>query len=248
MLISKDNNYLNKKKLKQLCKNNKIKNYSKLKKNELFNEYNKHLSITLIQKVYRKHLYKNAIDHITLEPIFYPCFIFKTLSGKLYFYAYDSIIKYIMKSGNTNDPMTREKYSDKILRRLDLQVKKYFTKNKYKSTLKIKHSLTYSKRICNRENEILSFQMRIDEIKTSLFLVIDMIDWDISDILIRNVEYNNIEDYIHLLIHELKLLYHNLNIYDNNTAILYKKELLEYLSLYKDNLKINKVITKIINF
>ena len=83
--------------LKKLCKNASIK-LLKLKKRELFNEYNRYLAIKLIQKCYRLHFYKNAIDHITLEKVNYPCFIYRTKFNKHYFYDYSSIIKYIMNN------------------------------------------------------------------------------------------------------------------------------------------------------
>ena len=78
----------------------------------MINEYNKYLSVLKIQKYYREYFYKNAVDHITLDKIEYPCFIFKTKSGKMYFYSYESIIRYIMKTGDTRDPMTRTQYPD----------------------------------------------------------------------------------------------------------------------------------------
>ena len=149
--------------LKKLCKNGNIKNYSKLKKKELFDTFNKFLAVKVIQKCFRNHFYKNATDHISLEPISYPCFIYRTKSGKHYFYSYESIIKYIMKTGDCRDPMTRENYSDDDLIRLDTEAKKY--NFKYRSTYKIKKNLGYARRIRNIENEILSFQMRMDELK-----------------------------------------------------------------------------------
>ena len=83
--------------LKKLCKSANIK-ISKLKKKELFDEYNRYLAVKLIQKIYRNHFYKNAVDHITLEKVSYPCFIYRTKFNKHYFYEYGSIIKYIMNN------------------------------------------------------------------------------------------------------------------------------------------------------
>ena len=224
--------------LKKLCKNANIK-ISKLKKKELFGEYNRYLATKLIQKCYRKHFYKNAIDHITLEKVSYPCFIYRTKFNKHYFYEYSSIIKYIMKSGDTRDPMTRAQYSDNDLIRLDLDSKKHFPKEciSFKSTLKIKNNVNYARRIRNRENEILSFQLRLDELKENiLFIVSDNIFlWDLppEPILIDNVEYRNIDSYINTLLLELKIIFTHLKNYDSSSANFFKLTILEELEKNK---------------
>ena len=124
--------------LKKFCKNASIKKYSTLKKKELFDEYNRFLASKVIQRKYRMHFYKNAEDNILLEKVSYPCFVYRTKFGKIFFYHYDTIIKYIMKSGDTRDPMTRNQYSDEELSRLDYEAKRYFPNIKYSSTFKIK--------------------------------------------------------------------------------------------------------------
>ena len=231
--------------LRGLSKLKKIKNCSKMNKQELFDTYNRDLGARIIQKRYRKYLYHGAIDHITLESIEHPCFIFKRV--KLYFYSYNSIIKYIMKSGNTNDPMTRTSYSDEDLTRLDRGAKKYFPDIKYYSTLKIKNNPEYAKRISNRENEILSFQMRLDEIKNSILIIIsnDVISWNISheSILIDDVEYGSIAIYINILINEFTIILITLNQYDHFIAKSYKNNILSELLPY--NNEISQVIQEI---
>jgi hypothetical protein len=135
-----------------------------------------------------------------------------------------------MKTGNTRDPMTREEYSDNDLKRLDAQAKMYFPETKYRSTYKIKTSLVYAQRIRNRENEILSFEMRITELKELIVYIInvDMLNWNIGTepLLIENVEYQSIDSFINSVIHELKLVVANLRAYDSHLAELCKRDLL----------------------
>ena len=216
--------------LKKLCKMAGIKKYSRLKKRELFDQYNTFLATKIIARSFRNYFYRDATDHITLEPVSFPCFVYKTKSGKRYFYNYESIIKYIMKTGNTRDPMTREEYSDNDLKRLDAQARFYFPEIKYRSTYKIKTSLVYAQRIRNRENEILSFEMRITELKELIVYIInvDMLNWNIGTepLLIENVEYQSIDSFINSVIHELKLVIANLRAYDSHLAELCKRDLL----------------------
>jgi hypothetical protein len=216
--------------LRGLCKKNKIV-CSKKNKKQLIDELNRVLATKLIQRIFRIHFYKNAVDHITLEKVEYPCFIFRTKIGKCFFYNYDSIIRYIMKTGNCSDPMTRIIYSDEILIRLDAEVKKHFPNNQYKSTYKIKKNVNYARRIRNRENEILSFQMRLEELKTNILFAVesDIFLWslDAEPILIDNIQYDNISSYMDAILHELKLIIINLRIYDLNSAEYFKKTLLE---------------------
>jgi len=230
MLIKNDYNNLTLPILKKLSKKAKIK-YNKLNKQDMFINLNIYLAVITIQKYYRKHFYKNATDHITLEKVEYPCFIFRTKCCKNYFYSYDSIVKYIMKTGDTRDPMTRLQYSDEILIRLDSEIKRFLPNVKYKSTFKIKKNPDYARRIRNRENEILSYQTRLNEIKESIIMAIesDILSWTIGNILIDNIEYLNSNTYINSLLYELKIILRNLNIYDNHSVNLFKKELSEVI-------------------
>jgi len=220
---------------KLLCKKESIKNYSKMKKQELFDKLNILLAVKIIQRTFRRHFYKNATDHISLEEVGYPCFVFRTKSKKCYFYSYESIIKYIMKTGDCRDPMTREPYSDETLQRLDLEVKTHFPEIKYRSCYKIKKNLNYARRIRNRENEILSFQLRMDELKETINYIInsEMRSWSLGNepILINTIEYESIQSYILSIIHELKMVVTNLRMYDSHVAETFKRDLLESFSM-----------------
>jgi hypothetical protein len=229
MLLKNDFKIIGAPILKMLCKRAGIKNYSKLKKQELFDMYNVYLASKVIRKFYRMYFYKEAVDHITLEPVGYPCFVYRTKSGKHYFYNYDSIIKYIMKTGKCVDPMTREPYTDNDLVRLDAQAKQH--KFHYRSTFKIKKNLGYARRIQNRENEILSFQMRMDELKDMLYYYLssEMYSWNLGNepILIENVEYTSIDSFIHSSINELNMVLVNLRNYDSHSANCFKQNFID---------------------
>ena len=198
----------------------------------------------MIQRAFRYYFYKNATDHITLEPIGFPCFIYRTKSGKNYFYSYDSIIKYIMKTGDCRDPMTRETYSDNDLIRLDTSAKVHFPEIKYRSTYKIKKNLSYARRIRNQENEILSFQMRMDELKEVIFYIIssEMYTWNLGNepIVVENVEYQSVQSFIQSVFHELKMILDNVRRYDPYVANLFKTQLLENIN---SNLILNELIS-----
>jgi hypothetical protein len=207
-------------------------------------EYNKHLSAIKIQKVFREYFYRNAEDHITLERVEYPCFIFQTKSGKCYFYSYESIVKYIMKTGDTRDPMTRTQYSDELLTRLDTDVKKYLPHLKFKSTLKIKKNPDYARRIRNRENEILNYQTRINEIRESIIVAVDsdMLSWTISNLFIDNVEYLSPVSYVNSIIYELKILLRNLTFMDQFSGNSLRDEIITQLNNTSESNTKNKIL------
>ena len=215
--------------LKRLFKINNIKNVSKLKKIELFEEYNKLLSCKLIQNKFRNYFYKNAVDNITLENVTFPCFIYRVKSGKCFFYQYDSIIKYIMKTGKVIDPNTRNEYTDSELTRLDSEAKLHFPEKNFKSTLKIKKNESYARKIRNRENEILTFQMRLDEIKVCILTIIEdnILSWNLTEsLIIDNIEYRNFTSYVNSIIHELRILFLNLKSYNQFEANCFKTNFL----------------------
>ena len=136
-----------------------------------------------------------------------------------------------MKTGDTRDPMTRTGYTDAELIRLDTQAKMYFPEKGYRSTLKIKKSLNYARRIRNIENEILSFQMRLDELKENIISIFSekIYLWNITNFVVDTVEYISIQSYIDNILHELKLTLLNLRDYDSYSAELFKSNLINIL-------------------
>jgi len=243
MFLTTDLSILSVRILRKLLKRAKITNH-RLKKSEMVREYNKYLSAIKIQKVFREYFYRNATDHITFEKTEYPCFIFQTKSGKCYFYSYESIVKYIMKTGDTRDPMTRTQYSDELLTRLDSDVKKYLPHLKFKSTLKIKKNPDYARRIRNRENEILNYQTRINEIRESIIVAVDsdILSWTISNLLIDNVEYVSPINYVNSIMYELKILLRNLTFMDQFSGNSLRDEIINLLNSTSDSNTKNKIL------
>jgi hypothetical protein len=236
--------------LKIFCKHAEIK-YSRLKKEQLFDEYRRYLACKVIQSYFRKHFYRNAVDCITLDHVQYPCFIYRSKHGKHFFYSYESIIKNIMKTGDTRDPMTREYYSDDDLTRLDLSVKIHFPETRYSSTLKIKKNINYAKRIRNRENEILSFQTRMDELKNTIITFISdgIIFWAFHEtFVIDSVEFRSIKVYLNEVIRELKTIYHSVKSYDPFTANCFKSGILEELKNLNDSPQVKDIYESISSF
>jgi hypothetical protein len=229
MFLKSDHKMLTLPTLKRLCKNKGIPNYSKMKKETMINECNKLFATLIIQKCFRNHFYKNAVDSITLDSVRFPCFIYRVKCGKIFFYGYDSIIKYIMKTGKVIDPNTRNEYTDTELQRLDTEAKIHFPNKNFKSTLKIKKNENYARRIRNRENDILSVQMRLDEIKAIVLTIIEdnILSWNLNEpMIIENVEYRNFDAYINSLIYELKVGYSCLKTYSEFESKCFKDSFL----------------------
>jgi hypothetical protein len=149
-----------------------------------------------------------------------------------------------MKTGDTRDPMTRTQYSDEILIRLDSDAKKYLPHFKFKSTLKIKKNPDYARRIRNRENEILNYQTRINEIKESIIIAVDsdILSWTISNLFIDNVEYPSPINYINSIIYELKILIRNLIFMDNFSGNSLKTEIINELNNKSGSNTKNKIL------
>ena len=145
-----------------------------------------------------------------------------------------------------NNIMEIFEYSDEDLIRVDTDSKKHFPKESisFKSTLKIKKNVNYARKIRNRENEILSFQLRLDELKESILFIVtdDIFLWNIpsESILIENVEYNSIDSFINSVIHELKMVVTNLRAYDSHQAESFKTDLI-------NEIPVNSKILELVN-
>jgi len=142
-----------------------------------------------------------------------------------------------MKTGDTRDPMTRNVYSDEDLSRLDSEVKKYFPETRYSSTLKIKKNINYAKRIRNRENEILSYQTYLEELKTKIIIVIesDAFSWEQFEITVDSVEYHSIYDYIATVLDKLRSVYRSLKNHDSFSASCFKENTIEAISAFSNS-------------
>lgn len=122
---------LNVQSLKEICKFLSIKNFSKLKKCDLNNIIDKHHAIIKLQRWIRKKLSSGEMCPISLEPIKFPCFAFKTKNNVLIYYNLDSLKKFLIKTGDFRDPMSRTIFSDEQLKKID-EIDKYSKNNKRK--------------------------------------------------------------------------------------------------------------------
>jgi hypothetical protein len=217
--------------LKLFCKGKIKLNQSK---SALFECYNRYLAVKIIQRCYRRYFYRNAECSITLEKVNYPCFIYRSKFGKLFFYDLVSIVKYICKTGNTHDPMTREQYSDTILENLDLFVKKQNLK--FSSTLKIKRNISYAKAVRDRENDIISYQTLLEENKNLIVVLIESGLIGMSgSIHIDGENFNNVDEYLLYLLEKTNAIYNTLKDLDIFWAETFKTEFLEQLNVYTGN-------------
>ncbi len=219
--------------LKLFCKNAKIK--CNQTKSKLFECYNRYLAVKIIQRCYRKHFYRNAECSITLEKVKYPCFIYRSKFGKLFFYDLLSIVMYICKSGNTHDPMTREQYSDTTLNNLDISVKKH-TNLKFSSTLKIKRNMSYARAVRDRENNIISYQTLLDENKNLIIILIESgILGTSGNIFIGDENFNNPDEYLVYLLEKVNAIYNALKDLDPTSANSFKTDFIETLEHFNEN-------------
>ena len=198
---------MNKTVLKWILAKNKIKGCSKCNLGELRSLVNRLFAAKTIQRYFRRWLYFDATDPITLDPVSHPCFIFCTSFGKRHFYGIRSLVEYIISSGKTVDPMTREQYNDKQLKRLDQLAKCYCPETRYRSTLKIKNDPRYYRRIQQESNELAAFQMRYSELRMMMLTAFEVYtpDSDFS-FMVEEHEYNSLQDYITVLVRELRII------------------------------------------
>jgi hypothetical protein len=196
--------------LKWIITKNKIKGCSRYTLPELQRVVDTLYAVKKIQRWFRKKLYLDAIDPITLESIQHPCFIFCTSFGKLHFYDIRALVEYIITSGKTIDPMTREQYSDKQLQRLDQLAKEYLP-IRYRSTLKIKKDPRYYRRIQLESNEITVFQMRYSELRSLLLSAFEVYMEVDFPFVVEGFEYSSFREYTRLLIMELQAVIRRLN-------------------------------------
>jgi hypothetical protein len=241
---------LNVKEIREIMRIKKIKKPPNItKKQEIIDYYISSLAAITIQRKYRLHLYSKQTDSITFDTVSFPCFIWKPVGSicSPYFYNYYSIINYIIKSGDTRDPITRVQYTDDDLKRLDEGAKK--AGFKYKSTLKIKHNPTYIIRIRNRENEIRNYELRLNEIKQSIKIGLDtqMLEWEyIGPLFIENVNYSSPYNFIYQHIREYNIIIQSLNNLSRENAEYYKDEMIKILESVP-NPNSTKIFKSIIN-
>lgn len=108
--------------IKAICKKQKLKGYSKLKKHEIIHLIVSTLAVSRIQKWFRDKIRVNPSCLISLEPITYPFYSKKSKTPRrFYYYNLESIIEYLINIGpdKARDPALDEPYSQKSLDELN---------------------------------------------------------------------------------------------------------------------------------
>jgi hypothetical protein len=153
-------------KLKKVCKILNIVKYSKLRKDELVYKINTMLAILKLQRHFRNK-WINGPCPISMEPIGYPCFSYKPKGSTTFiYYNLDTLVDYLLQTGDFRDPKTREPYSDETLKAID----KY--KNKAglisKSVYKASCNRNIYRRKKEHEDDIMVLERYLDEIVSSI--------------------------------------------------------------------------------
>ena len=127
-MLIKFNSLFTYKKLRELCKINKIKYIHSSNKNQLLNKLNDHKIISYIQRQFRKCLMKNDICPICHEKITYP-FISIRVNKFFFYYDFNTFITYLIKTENFKDPSTRNAITDKKINEINRMILYYYGNN-----------------------------------------------------------------------------------------------------------------------
>ena len=153
--------------LKKICKIIGIRNYSKLKKEEIMLKIEEYYSVIKIQRWFRKNFSSEKICSISLDPIRYPCFPYRPKGHKFFiYYNLESLIDYLLTTGDFRDPKTREKYDEDTLKKIDKMKKN--NKIKGKNVLyAYKHKGIYKKKKAE-EDRILVLERCLDNVVSTI--------------------------------------------------------------------------------
>lgn len=157
------------KKLKEMCKNKRLTNYSKLNKSELINFFKKYYAglciVNFISKKKKNAKYINFEDPITMENIVYPYIYLEIQKSKIVRYNIPDIYNYIKTTGNFKDPYTGILFSDKHILSIDQQLS--FYNINHISVYNLKYTpkyVQYFKDIKEKETQLLGLDRQIGEI------------------------------------------------------------------------------------
>ncbi len=117
----------------KICKFLRIKKYYSMNKDEIFLMIKKQCSILKIQRWMRNQIFSKKEDRcpISLEPIKYPCFGYKTENNLFIYYSLKSLRNYLITSENFEDPSTKGKYTLKQLTDIDNMYRYYYDYSYY---------------------------------------------------------------------------------------------------------------------
>ena len=161
------NSLFKKKNLINIMKINKIRQYSKLNKNQLINLINTTKSIIFIQSFMRKKLSNELNDEficpISYSDLKYPFVSIKN-NNKFRYYSLEAFVEYLNKSTNDFiDPFTRELLSDTSIYQIERLVKHYKIKKSF-------NKKSWKKKI-NSRAEFLTITNCLNEILNQIFYV-----------------------------------------------------------------------------
>ena len=180
-MITLDKDKLTIKDLKKLCKHKHIKNYSKLKKNELIELINKNISSIKIQR-YLRSRWIDGLCPISMETVKYPCFAFRPkgflidknrsrLGTSFIYYNLESLIDYLLTVGDFRDPKTREPYNDDTLASIDSYKERVGMKRK--SVYKASQNRNIYKKKKDQEEDLIVLERCLDEVVSSIRIILE---------------------------------------------------------------------------
>ena len=127
-MLLKYSDKLNVKFFKNIAKIYKIKYLKCIKKSDLVNLINNYNAAKIIQKYFRLKLMTSNECPISFKKLNYP-FISIKVNKNFFYYDFETIIKYFIKSGNFVEPCTREPILDKKIYEINELIKYYYGKN-----------------------------------------------------------------------------------------------------------------------
>jgi len=119
---------LNIKFFKNIAKIYKIKYINSIKKIDLVYLINNYNAAKLIQRYFRLKLMASNECPISFKKLNYPFISFK-VNKKFFYYDFETIVNYFIKSDNFVDPCTRYPISDKKIWEINELIKYYYGKN-----------------------------------------------------------------------------------------------------------------------
>lgn len=143
----------------------KLKKYSSLRKYELVDCLQRHVSVLFISHYFFKRHPKeilNNCDPITMQELRHPYFEIEIMNGKYYRYNMLSFYSYMVKTGNFKDPYTDTEFSNAQLRSMDKQLHKNgIMKQSLYSMKNNPHKQKYYKRKREKEDSLLGIDRQI---------------------------------------------------------------------------------------
>jgi transcriptional regulator CtsR len=113
---------------KNIAKIYKIKYISYIKKTDLVNLINNYNASKIIQRYFRLKLLTCNECPISYKKLNYPFISFK-VNKKFFYYDFETIVNYFIKSDNFVEPCTRHPISDKKIYEINELIKYYYGKN-----------------------------------------------------------------------------------------------------------------------